>query len=116
MAKRCPNCKSEISRFQEFCFECGAEIKHVSKRPKHALGFDLKWFVVGLFLPVVGYVWFFFFSRDHYRESLSAFYGAIASSILSFVFYQVLSWIGFFHPVDPEDLADAIVFFIRLRG
>jgi len=61
MAKRCPNCKSEISRYQEYCFECGAEIKRVSKRPKHDLGFDLKWFVVGLFLPIVGYVWFFFF-------------------------------------------------------
>lgn len=116
MAKHCPDCKSEISRYQEFCFECGAEIKRVSKRPKRDLGFDLKWFVVGLFLPLVGYVWFFFFSRDHYRESLSAFYGAIASSIVSFVFYQVLSWIGVFTPIDPEDTAGFILFLIRLRG
>ncbi|OHE41815.1 MAG: hypothetical protein A2Y16_05850 [Tenericutes bacterium GWF2_57_13] len=58
----------------------------------------------------------FLLSRDHYRESLSAFYGAIASSILSFIFYQVLSWIGFFDPVDPADLVDSIQFLISLRG
>lgn len=116
MAKRCPNCKAELSPYQEFCFDCGTEIKHVRKRPKHDLGFDLKWFFVGLFVPIVGYVWFFFFSRDHYRESLSAFYGAIASSILSYVFYQVMSWIGLFDPADPEGLIDAIILLISLRG
>lgn len=99
MAKRCPNCKNEISRYQEFCYHCGTEIKRVSKRPKHDWNILWKYFIIGMILPPLGYIWFFFFSRDHYDESRSAFFGAIAVSIISFVFYRIVFWLGWFEPV-----------------
>ncbi|MFA5006922.1 MAG: zinc ribbon domain-containing protein [Candidatus Izemoplasmatales bacterium] len=101
MPKRCPNCKSEITRYQEFCYQCGAPIRHVAKRPKVDLGVEWKWFIVGFLLPPLGYAWFFFFSRNHYDAALSAFKGAIAASILSFLVYQMLSLVSCLGLADP---------------
>ncbi len=107
MAKRCPECKNEISRYQEFCYNCGAEIKHAAKRPKNNWNIIWKYFFLGMLIPPLGFGWFFFFSRDHYDESLSAFKGAIVMSILSFIFYRVMYWIIPFQP--EEEVTTGII-------
>lgn len=99
MAKKCPNCKSEISRYQKHCYQCGQEIKKVSKRPKRDWGIEWKWFILGMLIPPLGFAWFFFFSANDPSAASSAFKGAIASTVVSFVFWRLYAW---FVPIEPE--------------
>lgn len=99
MAKKCPNCKSEISRYQPFCYQCGQEIQHVSKRPKHDWGIEWKWFLFGMLLPPLGVLWFFLFPSNNPSAASSAIKGAVFSTVLSFVFWRVIIW---FIPVEPD--------------
>ena len=105
MAKRCPNCKNEVSRYQEFCYVCATELKGVAKRPKNNWNIIWKYFFLGMLVPPLGYVWYFFFGRDYSEESLSAFKGALVMTIISFILYRVLYWIGVFGPDDGTETA-----------
>ncbi len=102
MAKKCPNCKAEISRYQEYCYRCGEKIKRTAKRPKHQLGIHLGYFLLGLFIPPLGYVLYFFFMRDKYDEARSAFIGAIISSVLYFIAIRVFNFF-FAEPIEETD-------------
>lgn len=112
MAKRCPNCRSEITPYQEFCYSCGQEIKHVSKRPRRESSIHLGYFLLGFVIPIAGYAWFFFFSRDNYDKARSAFIGAISSTIVSFIGYRLLSYLGYFEVPEVESGA-ALVNIVR---
>ncbi|MGD9910697.1 MAG: hypothetical protein AB7U79_08880 [Candidatus Izemoplasmatales bacterium] len=109
MAKRCPNCKSEISRYQEFCYQCGQEIKRTSKRPKHEWRIHWGYFFIGLIVPPLGYLLFFVLMSSRSEESRSAIIGALTSSVLWF------AWARISYLIWPEDvdMSEMILWFIK---
>ena len=96
--KKCPNCKSEISRYQEYCYQCGQEIKRTSKRPKHMTDMNWLFFFIGLVLPPVGFLLYFIFGGGDQRGR-SAIIGAIVTFSISFTIGTIM---GLFSRGDTE--------------
>lgn len=91
--RRCPSCGAETSNYQEYCYHCGAELKHVRKRPKTIREFNLTFFIIGVLFPYAAVVAYFFIRRERPAEAPSFLYGALADVVFgaaSMLFYFVL--------------------------